>query len=383
MAFLSVNSGPGDLSFITWTAEGENADLDGGIRRAYEEIGRRLDAADLIILHERVFGEASTAGSVAESRAAGLGEDSTNALIPPTHIEGVPCTGSGIAGIQVIAARPSTTDSTETIDWLGVPCGRLVEGDDASYVALSDLARLLPAEAWAQPADETRQALLLADEVLRGHDWSFADVRRTWFYLDDILAWYGDFNQVRNQVYESFGLLNGSAASVIPASTGIGGRNARGHHCTFDLLATQPLAGRESSVERLRNPLQNEPPEYGSSFSRGLSVTTDCCRYFFVSGTASIDEHGNTVHPGDFDRQARRTLDNIESLLASGGATFEDIRQASAFVKKPGDVGRLRRILKLRGLDNLPLVCTIEDVCRDELLVELDATAVTARRFGK
>ena len=76
-------------------------------------------------------------------------------------------------------------------------------------------------------------------------------------------------------------------------------------------------------------------------------------------------------------------LDNIESLLASGGATFEDICQASAFVKKPGDVGRLRRILKLRGLDNLPLVCTIEDVCRDELLVELDATAVIARRVGK
>ena len=94
MAFLSVNSGPGDLSFITWTAEGENADLDGGIRRAYEEIGRRLDAADLIILHERVFGEASTAGSVAESRAAGLGEDSTNALIPPTHIEGALLVGA-------------------------------------------------------------------------------------------------------------------------------------------------------------------------------------------------------------------------------------------------------------------------------------------------
>lgn len=383
MAPLSVKLGPGDLSFITWTAERENADLDGGFRRAYEEIRRRLDAADLIILHERVFGEVSAAGSVAESRAAALGEDSTNALIPPTHVEGVPCTGSGIAGIHLIAARPSTTDSMETIDWQGVPCGRLVEGDDASYVALSDLARLLPAEARAQPADETRQALLLAEEVLSGHDWSFADVRRTWFYLDDILAWYGDFNRVRNQVFESFGLLNGSATSVMPASTGIGGRNARGHRCTFDLLATRPLAGGESSVERLRNPLQNEAPEYGSSFSRGLSVTTDRCRYFFVSGTASIDECGNTVHPGDFDCQARRTLDNIESLLASEGAAFDDICQASAFVKNPEDVGRLQRILKLRGLDDLPLVCTIEDVCRDELLVELDATAVISRRSGR
>ena len=248
---------------------------------------------------------------------------------------------------------------------------------------VESLARLLPAKARLRPADETREALLLAEEILRDHDWSFSDVRRTWFYLDDILSWYDDFNVARNQVFESLGLLNGSSKSVIAASTGIRGRNARGHRCTFDLLATRPVAGRELSVERLRNPLQNEAPEYGSSFSRGLIITTDSCRCFLVSGTASIDEDGNTVHPGDFDSQARRTLDNIESLLASGGAVFDDICQASAFVKRQEDVERLNRILRLRGLENLPLVCTIEDVCRDDLLVELDATAVIARPAGK
>jgi len=139
------------------------------------------------------------------------------------------------------------------------------------------------------------------------------------------------------------------------------------------------LKGRELSVERLRNPLQNEAPEYGSSFSRGLSVATDRCRYFLVSGTASIDEKGHTVHAGDFDSQAIRTIDNIESLLASGGAVFDDICQASAFIKFPEDAERMRRILRQRGLENLPLVCTIEDICRDDLLVELDATAVIAR----
>ncbi|MCJ7754197.1 MAG: Rid family hydrolase, partial [Thermoanaerobaculales bacterium] len=173
--------------------------------------------------------------------------------------------------------------------------------------------------------------------------------------------------------------LDHSPSSIIPASTGIGGGNARGHRCTLDLLAMQPLAGRELSVKRLRNPLQNEAPEYGSSFSRGLNVATDRCRYLLISGTASIDEHGNTVHPGDFDCQVRRTLDNIESLLASAGAVFDDICQGSAFVRRPEDVERLNRILQLRGLGSLPLVSTIEDICRDDLLFELDATAVIAR----
>ena len=380
---LWVHSGPGDLTYVTWSADSRVAGAGEDVRHAYSEIGQRLREDDLVVLHERVFGDVASAASIAEGRLAALGEDSENAVIPPTHIEGVPCTGNGVAGIHVIAARPSAADSSEIIEWHGAPCGRFVEGDDASYLALSDLVRVLPAEARSQPAGETREALLLADKMLRDHDWSFSDVYRTWFYLDDILSWYDDFNLARNEVFESFGLFNGSPASVIPASTGIRGGNARGHRCTFDLLATRPLPGRKLDVERLRNPLQNEAPEYGSSFSRGLSVTTDRCRYFLVSGTASIDEVGNTVHPGDFDCQTRRTLDNIESLLASGGAVFDDICQASAFVKRPEDVERLHRILRLRGHENLPIVCTIEDVCRDDLLVEIDATAVIARPGGK
>jgi enamine deaminase RidA (YjgF/YER057c/UK114 family) len=380
---LWMHSDLGDLSFITWSADGDGSDGEADVHRAYEEIGRRLKAANLVIVSERVFGEVSTATSVGEIRAAALGEDTDNAIIPPTHIEGAPCNGGGMAGIHVIAAHPSAIDSVETIEWEGVPCGRRVVGDDAIYLSLSDPARLLPAEMRTRPSDEAREALLLAGEVLREHEWSFADVRRTWFYLDDILSWYDDFNGARNDVFKTFGLLNGSPKTVIPASTGIRGRNARGHRCTFDLLATRPLEGRELAVERLSNPLQNEAPEYGSSFSRGLSITTDSCRYFLVSGTASIDEQGNTVHAGDFESQAKRTIDNIESLLASGGAVFDDVCQASAFIKFPKDVELMRRILRQRGLENLPLVCTIEDVCRDDLLVELDATAVIARPSGQ
>jgi enamine deaminase RidA (YjgF/YER057c/UK114 family) len=380
---LWVHSGSGDLSFLTWSADRDGSGGSEGVRQAYAEIGQRLTAADLVILQERVFGDVSAADSIVQCRVDALGADSDNGAIPATYIEGAPCFGPGIAGIHVIAVHPTNPESVETVNWHSVPCGRRVVGDDASYLALSDVARLLPAEARSRPADETREALLLADQILRNHDWSFADVRRTWFYLDDILSWYDDFNRARNEVFKSFGLLNGSPKNVIPASTGIRGRNARGHRCTLDLIATHPLAGQEISVERLRNPLQNEAPEYGSSFSRGLSLATGHCRYFLVSGTASIDEVGNTVHPGDFDCQARRTLDNVESLLASGGAVFDDVCQATAFVKRPNDVERMQRILEQRGLQNLPMVCTIDDVCRDDLLVEIDATAAIPRPSGK
>ncbi len=200
---LWVRSGPGDLVFITWSAHSLATGAREDVRHVYSEIGRRLREDDLVVLHERVFGEVASAASIAELRAVALGEGSDNAAIPPTHVEGIPCIGSGAAGIQVIAARPSTVDSSEILEWHGAPCGRRVDGKDASYLSLSDLARLLPSEARSQPADETREALLLADQMLRGCEWSFADVCRTWFFLDDILAWYDDFNRTRNEVFEN------------------------------------------------------------------------------------------------------------------------------------------------------------------------------------
>lgn len=375
---LWVRSGPGDLVFLTWSAEEPSAG-EAAVRDAYEAIGRRLVEDGLVILHERVFGDVTAVPAALTARATALAGRSAADAVPPTCIEGTPVGGSGIAGIHVIAVRPASFGAVQLIEHRGAPCGRIVEGAEALYLALSDLARALPADNSGSPAEETRNALRLAVALLGEHEWTFDDVHRTWFYLDDILSWYDDFNRARNEVFSSIGLLNGSASTLIPASTGIRGRNARGHRCTLELLAARPLIGRELSVKRLFNPLQNEAPEYGSSFSRGLSVGTERCRYFLVSGTASIDEEGNTVHAGDFDSQLRRTLDNIESLLASGGAVFGDICQASAFIKRPADMARLVEILSTRGLGELPIVCTLDDVCRDDLLVELDATAVIAR----
>lgn len=294
---------------------------------------------------------------------------------PPTFIEGRPCRGATVAGIHVIAARPVVGGLTEIIRSNGTPCGRLVDGADASYLGLSDVVRILD-ETDRDPGGEVRDSLYWTNRMLNERSWSFHDVRRTWFFLEDILSWYDEFNRARNEVFTELGLLNGPGRGLIPASTGIRGRNPHGHRCTLDLLAIRSADHSELDWSALVNPLQNEAPEYGSAFSRGLSAVTPRSRYFFVSGTASINEAGATVHPGDFDRQTERTLDNIESLLSSSGASMDDICQATGFVKRREDFVRLRSILKSRGLDSLPLVFVIDDICRDDLLIEIDAMAM-------
>ena len=75
------------------------------------------------------------------------------------------------------------------------------------------------------------------------------------------------FNEVRNRAFSELGFSCGDAHSVIPASTGIEGRNLRSSWCTLDLLASRPLPGGTLDVGRMLNPRQNEAPEYGSAFT--------------------------------------------------------------------------------------------------------------------
>jgi enamine deaminase RidA (YjgF/YER057c/UK114 family) len=70
-----------------------------------------------------------------------------------------------------------------------------------------------------------------------------------------------------------------------------------------------------------------------SSFSRGMRIDIGNVVILLISGTASIDENGQTVHVGDFRAQTRRTFNNITALLAAEGATWHDIVRTSCYLR--------------------------------------------------
>jgi enamine deaminase RidA (YjgF/YER057c/UK114 family) len=81
--------------------------------------------------------------------------------------------------------------------------------------------------------------------------------------------------------------------------------------------------------------LLNEAYAYAkpSSFSRGLRIDLNGLAILLISGTASIDELGRSVHVGDFRAQMRRTLKNITGLLASEDATWHDVVRTSCYLR--------------------------------------------------
>lgn len=128
----------------------------------------------------------------------------------------------------------------------------------------------------------------------------------------------------------------------------------------------------------------NEAYSYSkpSSFSRGLRIDLDGTAILLISGTASIDENGTSVHIGDFRAQMRRTLSNISGLLASEGCTWHDVVRTTCYLR---DIERdyeafneeRTNFYREQGLDPLPASTGIQAIlCRPELLVEIEAIAM-------
>jgi 2-iminobutanoate/2-iminopropanoate deaminase len=122
--------------------------------------------------------------------------------------------------------------------------------------------------------------------------------------------------------------------------------------------------------------------EKPSSFSRGLRIDLDNQVLLLISGTASIDGAGQSVHIGDFRAQLRRTYQNITDLLAAEGATWKDIVRTTCYLR---DIERdyeafneeRTAFFKELGLDPLPASTGIQAIlCRPELLIEIEAIAM-------
>jgi 2-iminobutanoate/2-iminopropanoate deaminase len=148
----------------------------------------------------------------------------------------------------------------------------------------------------------------------------------------------------------------------------------------LDTIAHAPIQKRAVTNQGVLN----EAYAYAkpSSFSRGMRIDLNGLTILLISGTASIDESGKSVHIGDFRAQMRRTLANITGLLTSEGCTWHDIVRTTCYLR---DIERdyeafneeRTAFFTALQLDPLPASTGIQaKLCRPELLVEIEAIAM-------
>jgi enamine deaminase RidA (YjgF/YER057c/UK114 family) len=329
------------------------------IRELCHRFAVRLREAAAIPLHLLVFGNVSASAAADEALRKEFGRVDW----PITWVEGADCDGRTIAGFQVHAF----TGEVERLTFGGRVVGSIFTEGGARQCLVGGLT---PADKTLSPAGQTSLVLENLQTVLAQAGFELADTARTWFFLENILSWYDDFNQARTKIYSGVKFRTGS----LPASTGVGAKNPAGAALALAAWAFRPLT-KKFYAEEVASPRQCPAPAYGSSFSRAMEVSTNNGRRMFISGTASIAPGGKTLWVDDVRKQVQLTMDVVEAMLVARGFTFADFTRATAYFRHPADAVVFVEWLTENRLAQMPVVFAQCDVCRDDLLFELEAEA--------
>ena len=297
-----------------------------------------------------------------------------------------PCGGAKMA---VEAWAISTT--TVSVGFHG-PHLLTVEHDDLRWVYTSAGAiHLSDRSAYEQ----SKEAFAKLRNTFSAVGVPFRDVSRLWLYQGGIteeeedVERYRELNRARTEVFDEVDfktnplLHHDGSREIYPASTGIGTGE---HGLVIAGLAVQ-TERKDVGILSLENPQQmsacDYPKEYSRKspkFSRATAIRMGDYLTTWVSGTASIID-AETVHCGDAAKQTEQTLDNIENLISAenftrlgwrgAGATLADLAKIRVYVKHAEDFEVCRAACE-RRLGQVPAVFALADVCRPDLLVEIE-----------
>ncbi|MFQ5775002.1 MAG: Rid family hydrolase [Kiloniellaceae bacterium] len=197
---------------------------------------------------------------------------------------------------------------------------------------------------------------------------------RTWIYLKDVDVFYQDMVDSRREVFLQYGLARDTHYI---ASTGIEGACAHRYDLVaMDAYSILGLAPAQISYLNAFDRLC-ETKDYDVTFERGTRIAYADRAHHFISGTASIDNAGRVMHPGDVLRQLDRALGNVDALLRSGSLSLDDMMHFTVYLRDPTDFGHVDGYLRER-FPHLPILIVEGAVCRPEWLIEVEGVAIVA-----
>ncbi|MCD6176182.1 MAG: hypothetical protein J7K65_10515 [Planctomycetes bacterium] len=331
--------------------------------RAIDDILRSNQAQ---LFQERIFASGDVMELVCDARKASYRDCDDG--VPPSCLLCKEGLSGPFAGVQIHAVASETVP--KVVRYQGISVGRTIELPSCHYLALTGISELGP----CSPEEQTKAMLKTAESVLKRYGADFNSVARTWMWLDDILSWYDDFNRVRNTFFTEHGMLANGHKDRMPASTGVGLGPENRSYCSMDLVAT--LKPADSVRYSQAAGQQQSAFEYGSAFSRATRTATPAAEMVYISGTASIDAEGNTTHIGDAPKQIEATIDNVRAVMEQMHCPEDKLVQVIVYCKNT-EVEQVFN--RYKNQMQWPWVTVICDICRDNLLFEIEAAAVPTK----
>ena len=212
-----------------------------------------------------------------------------------------------------------------------------------------------------------------AGQALAAHGLTFSNIVRTWIHVSCIESNYAALNSARNRYFQEQGLAR------LPASTCVEGTPVGvASPVAMDLYAVS--AHPDVQLEALGSETMGEASAYGVAFSRAIRLNEPGMQRLFISGTASIDIHGNVVSAGDLHGQLACMFRNVRSLLDEARLGFADVLSATAYLKHAEYLDVFVEAARVSGLDpKVPCAVVATNICRPEWLCEIELFASRVR----
>jgi enamine deaminase RidA (YjgF/YER057c/UK114 family) len=289
------------------------------------------------------------------------------AMLPLISVQGKVTSETAFSAWQAFAVKGMSVHSIHLSDRM---VAAWFEDHHARYCFLGNI---LPQNLYRSASIQAREVFEQMEKILEMADMAITDLVRTWLYLSNLLDWYDAFNEVRTRFFEERGVFG----RLMPASTGIGAGNATGAALVAGALAIRPRKG-SPCISAVPSPMQCSATQYRSAFSRAVEIAWHDARLLLISGTASITPDGRSAHMGDPQGQIALTMEVVEAILASRDMGWEQVTRTIIYLKNMAYAPLFTEYCRQQHIPPLPAVLVETDICRPELLFEIEVDAVDA-----
>lgn len=235
----------------------------------------------------------------------------------------------------------------------------------------------------APVCQQSQQAFEKVRQILEAENMDWGDIVRQWNYLERITEFchgkqrYQDFNDIRSHFYSLSQWQRG-----YPAATGIGTQWG-GIQIDFNAVKGDVnLLPLDNDWQRAAHVYSDEVLISGKKetpkFERGKLVSDKEQGLIYISGTAAI--RGEDSIEGGILAQTRITMENILHLIEAEDVADETLFHSGkieflrVYLKDEEDVLSAKEEMD-KHYSGIPTAYLCADVCREELLIEIEGIA--------
>lgn len=347
------------------------------VQEEYSNLNRYLTQNEIQVVYEKCFGQLSFKDKVLDIKRSVEREKFPQ--WPLSYIEGNPALNSCMSSITVMGIRSLNKEvKIEYIEFEDRVIGTKMIDLNQEYLYIMGLA-----SDTRHGTNEFNGMFEQLKDILSVSQFSVGDMVRTWIYLNDINDNYVNFNEARRVFFEQSNIDYSSSSNVLPASTCIHGITNYGATAMIDVMCIKKMSSN-AKIDRIYTPLLNEAEGdsylFKPTFSRALSIEADNHIEIQLSGTASVDQNGETVFKDDPYKQIQKTLTNIESMLSVHELTFEDFVQSTCFFKSDEYYTIFQQVMQEMNIPHFSSTFVIGDICRQDLLCEIDGVIKKSKK---